>query len=67
MTRILREYLTEPTCLYNKGLISFVGKEYIVSLGFYGKAKKIKKPKIPRGENGGCGRDTLKQVVLPIK
>ena len=32
-----------PTCLYNGELMSFVGKEFILSLGFYVKAKRKKK------------------------
>ena len=32
-----------PACLYNRELMSFVGKEFILSLGFYVKAKRKKK------------------------
>ena len=44
--------------------MSFVGKEFILSLGFYVKAKRKKKI---RRESDVCVKDTLKQVVLTIK
>lgn len=51
MARILREYLTAPTHLHNRGLISFLGREFISRLDFYGKDKnKLKAKNSKRGK-----------------
>lgn len=77
MARILREYLTAPTHLHNRGLISFLGREFISRLDFCGKDKnKLKAKNSKRGKWKLWQRYSkassffffsLKQVVLTIK
>lgn len=36
----IKSTLTEPLCSHNSRFVSFIRKDFIQSLGFYGKAKK---------------------------